>query len=259
MYLCTHHGRKVHLDSGWKVSAGGSDRRFVILYAIQRGAKRFNEIWFDGEVGDMIHSRLTLSRYLKALEKEGVIKRNRVSHKHVEYEIAAGEQSSWILAAHELDYHPFDIDLFQLILSKIRDKASGLDIALNYAFSRFFEEEINDATAKIMGGMPQYRTALTETMELKHVTREKMNEDWSDDMIMWRSRRYYMFLKNLRSILLKQPEHVKTYLKERPWLRRPKEKNNSNLALIEKVLAEKYPHTPGGLELKHALTQKEKS
>lgn len=107
--------------------------------------------------------------------------------------------------------------------------------------------------------MPQYRTALTETMELKHVTREKMNEDWSDDMIMWRSRRYYMFLKNLRSILLKQPEHVKTYLKERPWLRRPKEKNNSNLALIEKVLAEKYPHTPGGLELKHALTQKEKS
>ncbi|MGA2971714.1 MAG: winged helix-turn-helix transcriptional regulator [Candidatus Bathyarchaeia archaeon] len=247
------------MDSRQKVRAGGSDRRFVILYAIQGGAKRFNEIWFDGEVRDMVHSRVTLSRYLKALEKEGVIKRNRVSHKHVEYEIAAGEQSSWILAAHELDYHPFDIDLFQLILSKIRDKASGLDIALNYAFSRFFEEEINDATAKIMGGMPQYRTALTETMELKHVTREKMNEDWSDDMIMWRSRRYYMFLKNLRSILLKQPEHVKTYLKERPWLRRPKEKNNSNLALIEKVLAEKYPHTPGGLELKHALTQKEKS
>ncbi|MGA2462714.1 MAG: winged helix-turn-helix transcriptional regulator [Candidatus Bathyarchaeia archaeon] len=242
-----------------KVKAGDADRRFVVLYAIQRGAKRFNEIWLDGEVGDVIHSRVTLSRYLKALEKEGVIKRSRVSHKHVEYEIAAGEQSSWILAAHELDYHPFDIDVFQTILGRIRDKASGLDIALNYAFSRFFEEEIDNATAKIMGGMPQYRRALTEAMELKHVTREKINEDWSDDMIMWRSRRYYMFLRNLRSILLKQPEYVKIYLKETPWLRRSKEKKNSDLVLIERVLAEKYPHAPGGLELKHALTQKEKS
>ncbi len=259
MYLCTHHGRRVHLNSGRKVRAGGSDRRFVILFAIQRGAKRFNEIWFDSEVRNMIHSKLTLSRYLKALEKEGVIKRSRVSHKHVEYEIAAGEQSSWMLAAHELDYHPFDIEVFQLILSRIRDKASGLDIALSYAFSRFFEEEINDATAKIMGGMPQYRRAITEAMELKHVTRDKMDEDWSDDMIMWRSRRYNMFLRNLRSILLKQPEDVKIYLKERPWLRRPKEKRNSALLLIERVLAEKYPHAPGGLELKHALTQKEKS
>jgi hypothetical protein len=238
-----------------KVRAGDSDRRFVILYAIQRGAKRFNEIWFDGEVRDTIHSRLTLSRYLKALEKEGVIKRSQVSHKHVEYEIAAGEQSSWTLAAHELDYHPFDIEVFQLILSKIRDKANGLDIALNYAFSRFFEEEINYATANIMGGMPQYRKAITEAMELKHTPPDKMDEDWSDDMIMWRSRRYYMFLKNLRNILLKQPEHVKIYLKERPWLRRPKEKRNDALVLIERVLAEKYPHTPGELELKHALTQ----
>lgn len=247
------------MNSRQEVRAGDSDRRFVILYAIQRGAKRFTEIWFDGEVRDMIHSRLTLSRYLKALEKEGVIKRNRVSHKHVEYEIAAGEQSSWVLAAHELGYYPFDIDVFQLILSKIRDKASGLDIALNYAFSRFFEEEINDATAKIMGGLPQYRRAVTEAMGLKHTPSDKMDEDWSDDMIMWRSRRYYMFLRNLRSILLKQPEHVKIYLKERPWLRRPKEKKNSDLVLVERVLTEKYPHMPGGLELKHALTQKEKS
>jgi hypothetical protein len=246
------------LNSERKVRAGDSDRRFVILYAIQRGAKRFNEIWFDTEVRDMIHSRLTLSRYLKALEKVGVIKRNRVSHKHVEYEIAAGEQSSWILAAHELDYHPFDTEVFQLILSKIRDKASGLDIALNYAFSRFFEEEINYATANIMGGMPQYRRAIIEAMKLKDVTLEKINEDWSDDMITWSSRRYYMFLKNLRSILLKQPERVKIYLKERPWLRRPKEKRNGNLVLIERVL-EKYTHVPSGLELKHAPTQKEKS
>ncbi len=240
------------------VKAEDPDRRYMILYAIQRGAKRFNQIWFDSEVRDVIHSRLTLSRYLKALEKEGVIKRSHVSHKHVEYAIAAGEQSSWMLAAQELGYYPFDIEVFQAILRCMPNKGSGLDIALNYAFSRFFEEEINDATAKIMGGMPQYRRALTEAMELKHAPRDKINEDWSDDMIMWRSRRYNMFLKNLRSILLKQPEHVKTYLKERPWLRRPKEKRNSALLLIERVLAEKYPHAPGGLELKHALTQKEK-
>ena len=247
------------MKSGQKVRAGGSDRRFVILYAIQRGAKRFNEIWFDGEVREMIRSRLTLSRYLKALEKEGVIKRSQVSHKHVEYEIAAGEESSWVLAAHELDYHPFDTEVFQLILSRIRDKASGLDIALNYAFSRFFEEEINYATAKIMSGMSEYRRALTQAIGLKHTTSHKMDEDWSDDMIMWRSRRYNMFLRNLRSILLKQPEHVNIYLRERPWLGRPKEKRNSALSLIERILAEKYPHAPGGLELKHALTQKEKS
>jgi hypothetical protein len=204
----------------------------------------------------MVHSRVTLSRYLKALEKKGVIKRNRVSHKHVEYEIAAGEESSWVLAAHELDYHPFDIDVFQLILSRIRDKASGLDIALNYAFSRFFEEEINDATAKIMGGMPQYRRTITEAMGLKHTPSDKKDEDWSDDMIMWRSRRYYMFLKNLRSMLLKQPEHVEAYLRERPWPRWPKENENDALILIGRILAEKYPHAPGGLELKHTLIQK---
>lgn len=232
------------MGSGRKVKAEDPDRRYMILYAIQRGAKRFNQIWFDGEVREVIHSRLTLSRYLKALEKEGVINRNPVSHKHVEYEIAAGEQSSWILAAQESGYYPFDIEVFQGILSRIRDKASGLDIALNYAFSRFFEEEINYATAKIMGGMPQYRKAITEAMELKHTPPDKMDEDWSDDMIMWSSRRYYMFLKNLRSILLKQPEHVKTYLKERPWLHRPKQKMNGALALTERILAEKYPHAP---------------
>jgi hypothetical protein len=228
------------LNSERKVRAGDSDRRFVILYAIQRGAKRFNEIWLDNEVRDLIHSRLTLSRYLKALEKEGVIKRSQVSHKHVEYEIAAGEQSSWMLAAHELGAYPFDVEVFQLILSKIRDKAKGLDVALNYAFSRFFEEEINYATAKIMGGMPQYRRAIIEAMKLKDVTVEKISEDWSDDMITWSTRRYYMFLKNLRNILLKQPEHVKIYLKERPWLRRAKER---------------YPNTRGEIELKHSLTQ----
>jgi hypothetical protein len=240
-----------------EVKAEDPDRRYMILYALERGARRFNEIWFDSEVRDVVHSRLTLSRYLKALEKEGVITRNQVSHKHVEYEISPGEQSSWTLAAHDLGYYPFDIDVFQLILRSIRDKASGLDIALNYAFMRFFEEEINDATAKIMGGMPQYRKALAEAMELKHTPREKIYEDWSDDMITWRSRRYYMFLKNLRSILLKDSEHVKMYLKERPWLRRPKENRNS--AITERVLAEKYPHVPGGLELKHALRQEEKS
>gem|GEM_PF-1666437 len=62
MYLCTHHGRKVHSNSAQKVKAGDPDRRFAVLYAIQRGAKRFNEIWFDGEVRDMIHSRVILSR-----------------------------------------------------------------------------------------------------------------------------------------------------------------------------------------------------
>jgi len=242
-----------------EVRAEDPDRRFMVLYAIQRGAKRFNQIWFDGEVRDVIRSRLTLSRYLKALEKEGVIKRSHVSHKHVEYEIAAGEQSSWMLAAHESGFVPFDIDVFQLILRSISDKASGLDIALNYAFRRFFEEEINYATAKIMGGMPQYRKSLTEAMELTHTPHEKINEDWSDDMITWRSRRYYMFLKNLRSLLLKEPEHVKIYLKERPWLRRPKENRNSAILHIERILAEKYPHAPGGLELKHALRQGEKS
>ena len=244
---------------GHEVRAEDPDRRFMVLYAIQRGAKRFNQIWLDSEVRDVIHSRLTLSRYLKALEKEGVIKRSPVSHKHVEYEIAAGEQSSWVLAAHESGFVPFDIDVFQLILRSIRDKASGLDIALNYAFNRFFEEEINDATAKIMGGMPQYRKSLTEAMELTHIAHEKINEDWSDDMITWRSRRYYMFLKNLRSILLNQPEHLKTYLKERPWLPCLKEDRNNDVTLIERVLVEKHPHAPGGLELKHALRQGEKS
>ncbi len=242
-----------------EVKSEDPDRRFVVLYAVQRGARRFNQIWSDGEVRDVIHSRLTLSRYLKALEKEGVITRSRVSHKHVEYEIAAGEQSSWMLAAHELGYVPFNIEVFQMILGTIRDKASGLDIALNYAFRRFFEEEIDYATAKIMGGLPQYRRALTKAMELKHTPREKIDEDWSDDMIMWRSRRYYMFLKNLRSLLLKQPEHVKTYLGERPWLRRPQENRITALILIERILADTYPHAPGAVELKHALSQDEKS
>ncbi len=163
-----------------------------------------------------------------------------------------------VLAAHESGFVSFDIDVFQLILRSIRDKASGLDIALNYAFSRFFEEEINDATAKIMGGMPQYRKSLTEAMELTHAPHEKINEDWSDDMITWRSRRYYMFLKNLRAILLKQPEHVKVYLKERPWLRRSKESVNGPIVLIERILAEKYPHEAAGLELKHVLRRGEK-
>lgn len=242
-----------------EVRAEEIDRRYMILNAIERGAKRFNQIWFDGEVRDVVHSRLTLSRYLKALEKEGVITRNQVSHKHVEYVIAPGEQSSWTLAAHELGNYPFDIDVFQLILRSIRDKASGLDIALNYAFTRLFEEEINDATAKIMLGMPQYRKALTDGMEFRHASREKIDEDWSDDMITWRSRRYYMFLKNLRSILLKDPEHVKTYLQERPWLRRPKGSGNNTVILIKRILAENYPHLPGGLELKHALSREEKS
>jgi hypothetical protein len=51
-----------------------------------------------------------------------------------------------MLVAHELGYHTFDAEVFQVIPSRLRDKASGLDIALNYAFSRFFEEEINYAT-----------------------------------------------------------------------------------------------------------------
>ncbi len=73
-------------------------------------------------------------------------------------------QSSWMLAAYELGYYPFDTEVFQAILRCMPNKGSGLDIALNYAFSRFFKEEINYATAKIMGGMPQYRRALTKTM-----------------------------------------------------------------------------------------------
>lgn len=237
-----------------RVKSEGLDRRFAVLYAIQRGAKRFNEIWFDGDVRDVIHSRLTLSRYLRALEKEGVIDRRRVSHKHVEYEIAPGEQSSWMLAAHELGGYPFDTDIFHLIVRTVRDKATGLDIALNYAFRRFFEEELNYATAKIMGGMPQYRIALTQAWEFKHISREKIEEDWSDDMITWSSRRYYMFLKNLRSMLQKQPEHVEAYLKERPWLRWPKENRNSTL--IERIIGEKYPHASGGLDLKRALSDR---
>ena len=258
MDFCTYHGRWVRLQKpDRKVRAGESDRRFAILYAIQREAKRFNQIWTDGEVRDVVHSRLTLSRYLKALEKEGVIKRKRVSHKHVEYEIAAGEQSSWMLAAHELGYYPFDIEMFQMILKRIPDKASALDIALNYAFRLFFEEEISYAAAKIMGGMPQYRRLLTEAMNLKHTPSGKINEDWSDDMIMWRSRRYYMFLKNLRSILAKRPDHVRTYLKERPWLRWSGENRNSDLMLVERVVAEKYPDIE--LELRRALSQEERS
>ena len=246
------HGRRR------EVKAEDVDRRFLVLNAIQSGAKRFSEIWTDQLVGEVIHSKVTLSRYLKALENEGVIKRNPVSHKHVEYEIAAGEQSSWALAAHELGNYPFDVNAFQLILRKIRDKASGLDIALHYAFNRFFDEEIDNATAKIMGGMPQYRKALTEAMEFKHTSLDKINEDWSDDMITWRSRRYYMFLKNLRDLLLKEPEHVKAYLKERPWLSHPNE-NAKTHTIVERILVEKYPHEPGGLELKHALRQELKS
>ncbi len=38
------------------------------------------------------------------------------------------------------------------------------------------------ATAKIIGGVPQYRRALTEAMEFKHTPREKINEDWSDNV-----------------------------------------------------------------------------
>jgi hypothetical protein len=93
-------------------------------------------------------------------------------------------------------------------------------------------------------------------MKREHTPPHKMDEDWSDDMITWSSRRYYIFLKNLRSILRKQPEHVKKYLKQRPWLHQPKEQKNDALALIEKILTEKYPHTPRALQLKHALTQK---
>ena len=243
---------------GQRVRSENPDRRFMVLFAIERGAKRFNDIWFDNEVRDLIHSRLTLSRYLKTLEKEGVITRNRVSHKHVEYEIAPGEHSSWTLAVHELGAYPFDTDMFQAILRNTPDKAIGLDIALNYAFNRFFDEEINNATAKIMGGKPQYRKILSGAMGLIHAPRERVDEDWSDDMITWHSRRYYMFLKNLRDLLLKEPESVKTYLRKRPWSPRPKENGTNDLKIVARILDEKHPHMPNALELKHALKQKQK-
>jgi len=229
----------------------------VILYAIHRGAKRFNQIWADRDVRDLVHSRTTLSRYLDGLEKEGVVVCKRLSRKNVFYEIAPGEKSSWILAAGGTDVH-LPISMVQAIL-KVGDKAKALDIALNYAFTFFFEQEIRDAAARIMAGNPQFREFFLEGMKGGH---RIVNEDWSDDMISFRSRRYYMFLRNLRTILDKYPEHVIAYLTRKPWLACPKDEKKEpdsedlqgkvthhDLQTVQQILQHKYPKETLGLQL----------
>jgi hypothetical protein len=207
----------------------------------------------NAEVREAIHGRLTLSRYLKALVREGVIARNHVSHKNVVYEIAPGEQSSWLLAAHEMNSSRYDATLFATILDEVHDKAKALDIALNYAFRRFLDEEIKHAPAKVIGGMPRYRTVLVRGPRGKGL--DEKAEDWSDDMIAWHSRQYRMFLKNLRKHLLKYPQHLGTYLRERPWLQWPVDDQKHDLELVRQILADKYPDIPNRLALMAALRQ----
>lgn len=221
-----------------EAKAEDPDRREAVAYAIYRGKNRFSQIWMDADVRQVFHSKLTLSRYLDGLEKEGVITCNRLSHKHVVYHIAPGEKSSWLLAARDANLDPGDIQIFEAIL-RVRDKAKALDIAVNYLFLRFYEGEIKHVAAKIMGGMPEYRGYLLEDMKVGH---KAVDEDWSDDMISWRSRQYHMFLRNLRKRLLRHPKHLQIYLREKPWLDRPIDDENRDLQLVERVLQDKYPN-----------------
>lgn len=237
-----------------EVEAENPDLRFAILYALSRGRRRFEELWRELRISGEIRSKITLSRYLKALEKERVIMRKRISHKHVTYEIPLSERSSWILAVHEVDTFPSGVEkaVINVILNTIGDKAKALDIALNYAFQRFFEEEATYASAKIMGAMPKYRPFLAP-----EASKVKDTEDWSEEIIAWHSRRYYMFLKNLRRFLDEHPKHLERYLTIKPWLKSDREPSRTTVSefkrecgIIRRILAEKYPEILARVDLR---------
>jgi hypothetical protein len=192
----------------------------------------------------VIRSKVTLSRYLDGLESEGVITCKRLSHKNVVYKIAAGEESAWMLAAHGDDFDPSVASVFKAVLN-VGDKAKALDIAVDYAFRRFYKEEIKFAIAKIMAAMPEYRRFLLETMDLP---RKTSDEDWSGTMIRWRARRYDLFLRNLRTYLLRHPEHLKAYLRKKPWLHWPADDKEHDLQVLRQILSEKYPQERLALE-----------
>ena len=197
------------------MTADNEEFRLEILYALQSGPRRFEELW--ARVQEVIRSRMTLVRYLKALEDEGVIKKTRASHKTVFYEIMPGERGSWLVAAHAPFYGPFYGSDIEWIIRSIRNKAIALHVAINYAFQKTMREEATEPFAKILAGRPRYRPSFIEPKLAKTITKPS-KEDWSDSMISFSSRRYRMFLKALRDILEKYPEHVQAYLHDKPWI-----------------------------------------
>lgn len=198
------------------MTADNEEFRLEILYALQSGPRRFEELW--ARVQEVIRSRMTLVRYLKALEDEDVIKKTRASHKTVFYEIMPGERGSWLLAARGPFYGPFYGSDVKWIIRSIRNKAIALHVAINYAFQKTMREEASEPFAKILAGRPRYRPSFIEPKLAKTITKPS-KEDWSDSMISFSSRRYRMFLKALRDVLEKYPEHVEAYLRENRWER----------------------------------------
>jgi hypothetical protein len=192
---------------------------------------------------------MTLVRYLRALEDEGVIKRTRVSHKVVFYEIMQGERGSSLLAAGGggAPGGPFYGSDVEWIIRSIGNKAIALQVAIGYAFQQFMREEATDAPWRILTGRPRYRLFLEPELS-RYPGWKFTKEDWSDGMISWRSRRYRMFLKALRGILEKYPQHVRAYLlrpyqkpsieeSEKPWMRE-EDRRHGRLDILRRVLEE---------------------
>ena len=211
------------------MSADNPEFRLEILYALQSGATRFKELWTRVERAGIIRTKMTLVRYLKALEEEGVIKKMRASHKNVFYEIMPGERSSWLLAAGPP--WPLYGHHVEWIIKSMPNKAIALHVAIEYAFNSFMREEATYAPAKILGGRPRYRRFLVP----KLIKSRYLKQDWSDSMVSWHSRHYRMFLKTLLNLFEKYPKHVQAYLCERPWLR---ESRRTQLDILRQVLEE---------------------
>jgi hypothetical protein len=221
------------------MTADNAEFRFEILYALQSGRKRFEELWTSVRTGEVIRSKITLVRYLKALEQESVIKRTQASHKTVFYEIMPRERGSWVLAAGAGGapggpFHGLDVEW---IIRSIGNKAIALQVAIGYAFRQVMQEETTDAPWRILTGRPRYRLFL-EPEPSRYLGRKSTKQDWSDDIMSWRSRRYWMFLKALRGILEKYPQHVRAYLLRRHQKPSIEEPRHGRLDILRQVLEE---------------------
>ena len=230
-------------------SADNEELRFEILHALQSGPRRFSELQAHVENSGVIQTKKTLARYLRALEQDGVIKRTRVSHKNVVYEIMPGERGSWVLAAGAggAPGGPFYGCDVEWIIRSIGNKAIAHQVAIGYAFQQFIREEATDASWRILTGRPRFRLFLEPELS-RYAGWKSTKQDWSDDIIGWRSRRYRMFLKALRGILEKYPQHVRAYLlrpyqkpsieeSEKAWMRE-EERRHGRLDILRQVLEE---------------------
>jgi DNA-binding HxlR family transcriptional regulator len=72
-------------EPGKKWEANNPEKRLVILEALLQGRKRYMEIW--NHVRPKIGNKNTFQLYLAKLEEQGVIKRRKLSHKRVEFEL----------------------------------------------------------------------------------------------------------------------------------------------------------------------------